>query len=335
MMSLFELAWILGCVVLVSAFGLWRFVHIAPRVGLMDQPNQRSQHTSATVVGAGVVPAITFAVSLWLWVPSSQGVTLPMGVFAVLIVALAVLGLLDDRFNLPSAPRLLAYFLACGWVVYLGLPGIPVVLALVLVVFFTWHVNAFNFMDGLDGLAATQALVVAWGMGVVGYYLPVASPVLPWVCALLVAALLPLWVLNWPPARVFMGDSGAVSVGLALTLIAVLAWREDLTLFAVWWILMAPFLTDTSATLLIRLMQGKAPHVAHREHAYQRLAQRTGSALQVNVALLVMHLLWQVPLVFWTLASADVLWMPVILAPIPTLIAVAHLQRSAYTSRLG
>lgn len=334
-MSLFELAWTLGCVMLVTAFGLWRFMHIAPRVGLMDRPNQRSQHTSATPVGAGIVPAVAFAVGLWLWVPSSHAGALPMGVFAVLIVALAVLGLLDDRFNLPSAPRLLAYFLACGCVIYLGLPGMPVALALVLVVFFTWHVNAYNFMDGLDGLAATQALVVAWGMGVVGYYLPASSPVLPWVCALLVAALLPLWVINWPPARVFMGDSGAVSVGLALTIIAVLALREDLTLFAVWWILMAPFLTDTSTTLLIRLLQGKAPHVAHREHAYQRLARRTGSALQVNVALLLMHLVWQFPLVIWVLLSVGPAWMPVILAPIPSLVVVAQLQRSAYTASPG
>ena len=334
-MSVFELAWTLGCVVLASAFGLWRFMYIAPRVGLMDRPNQRSQHTRATPVGAGIVPAVAFAASLWLWVPSSQGAGLPMGVFAVLIVALAVLGLLDDRFNLPSAPRLLAYFLACGGVTYLGLPGMHTLLAMVLAVFLTWHVNAYNFMDGLDGLAVTQALVVACGMGMAAYYLPVSSPVLPWVCVLLVAALLPLWVINWPPARVFMGDSGAVSVGLALAIIAVLALREDLRLFAVWWILMAPFLTDTSATLLIRLMQGKAPHVAHREHAYQRLARRTDSALQVNVALLVMHLLWQFPLVVWMLASADAVWMPVILSPIPTLIAVAHLQRRAYTAHPG
>lgn len=330
-MSLFDVASTLGCVVLATAFGLWRFLRIAPLLGLMDQPNQRSQHTRETPVGAGIVPAVTFAVSLWFLVPGSDGAVLPSGIFALLVVALAAIGLLDDRVNLPSAPRLLAYFLACGCVVYFGLPNINAVLATVLVVFFTWHVNAYNFMDGLDGLASTQALVVASGVGIVGYYLSDTSLVLPWLCALLVAALLPLWVINWPPARVFMGDSGALSVGLALTIIAVLALRENPVLFAVWWILMAPFLTDTSATLFLRLIQGKAPHIAHREHAYQRLAQATGSAIHVNVALLLLHLVWHFPLIIWTLASTHLPWMPVILAPIPTLVVVAHLQRKAYT----
>jgi len=328
-MNGFDAQWLLLCVMFVTAFGLWRFLRIAAPLGLMDRPNHRSQHVRETPVGAGIVSAITFAIGLWLTGSVTEYAVLPLQTFSVLVVGLAVVGLLDDRFHLPSTPRLLAYFIACGCLVYLGLPNMSMGLALGLIVFFTWHVNAYNFMDGLDGLAVTQALVVASGMLLVTHFTPEVSTELPWICALLIAALIPLWVINWPPAKVFMGDSGAVSMGLSLAIVAVVALRESLILFVVWWILMAPFLCDASATLLIRLMQGKAPHIAHREHAYQRLARRSGSALTVNLALLAVHLVWQFPLVLAALYSPQKAWIPVILAPIPTLMVVAHLQRSA------
>ena len=328
-MNLIEVGSVFGCVVLAAAFGVWRFLRIAPSLGLIDRPNERSQHSHATPVGAGVVSAIVFALGLWLWVPSPAGMTPSLGLYALLVVGVALLGLLDDRLNLPSLPRLLAYLMACGAVVYLGLPGASLGVVLMLTLFFTWHVNAYNFMDGIDGLASTQALVVASGLGIVSYYSNLTSPVLPWICVLLVAALLPLWVINWPPARVFMGDSGAISVALALVIIAILALRESLSLLAIWWILMAPFLTDATVTLLIRLVQGNMPHIAHREHAYQRLARRTGSALTVTLGLLVMHLIWQFPLAVAAFTNPEVIWIPVILAPIPSLAVVARMRRSA------
>lgn len=331
-MTLSEAGSLLLCVLLVTSFGLWRFMRAAAFLGLMDTPNDRSQHTVETPVGAGFVSAVTFSLALWLLVPGLEGTLWPPHWLALLLIIMAVIGLLDDRFDLPSGPRLIAYGVACALLIYGGLPAINPGNALVLILLFTWHVNAYNFMDGADGLATTQALVVASGMGIVGWYTGLASPALLWMCALLVTVVFPLWVINWPPAKVFMGDSGAISIAVVLAIIAIAALRESPVLFAVWCILMAPFLADATSTLFIRLLQGKAPHIAHRDHAYQRLLRRTGSAFAVNVGLLLMHLVWQFPLVVVTVMNADSNWIPVILAPIPMLAVVAHLQRSTYTA---
>ena len=126
-----------------------------------------------------------------------------------------------------------------------------------------------------------------------------------------------------------MGDAGAVPLGFYLALLGLVALCIDHTLGWVWLVLMMPFLIDSGFTLCIRLLKGHAPHIAHRDHAYQRLTLRAGSSLPVILGLLAMQVAWQFPLSV-TIVTAQVFPpLLVLLSAIPALIVVVYARLSA------
>jgi UDP-N-acetylmuramyl pentapeptide phosphotransferase/UDP-N-acetylglucosamine-1-phosphate transferase len=247
----------------------------------LDQPNARSMHNTPTPRLGGVALWSGFGCGFALHAIQLQQSML-LGALA-LVVAVS---LLDDIHTLPPWPRLAAQ-LGAALLALLGanlapamltLPGLtwawPHALALPLCLgFLVWTCNCFNFMDGLDGLATTQAIT-----GFAALAIMAGASGAPWlmVAASLTAAgalgFLP-WNLPLPKARLFLGDGGAVGLGF---------WQGALTLygtaqgvFPLWAGLLAfaPFLLDGTITLLLRTVDGHSPLTPHRDHLYQRLAR--------------------------------------------------------------
>ena len=234
-----------------------------------DVPNERSLHDApvprlggVALIAAAVIASIAFA-------DHAVAVVLGCAVF------LCVVSLLDDRRSLPIQGRLPAHFAAATVAVLaIGMPATAHSSALVVecgiaTLAIVWTTNAFNFMDGADGLAGGMA---AFGFGclAVGAWMAGAQPIAA-ACAALAAASLGFLVHNFPPARVFLGDSGSVPLGfLAGALgwlgVASSAWPAWFPLLA-----FAPFLVDATATLIARVARGERFWIAHRSHAYQRL----------------------------------------------------------------
>ncbi|MEE4202976.1 MAG: hypothetical protein V2I45_05055 [Halieaceae bacterium] len=309
----------------VSGLGLWAFMSIAPRVGLIDRPNARSLHQRPTVVGAGVAPVLGVMAG-WLWWPA-----LPFAAPSSLTLAIGMLlvtGLADDRLQLPSAPRLLIYAAAVSLVLFSEAWGIlpPLTLGL-LALGLLWLINLFNFMDGADGFAGLQLLLVSSGMAFLTQFggAPAISP-LWWVLAV---AIVPFLFLNWPPARCFLGDAGAIPLGMLLGIGGLVSAMADMRLGFAWLVLMMPFLVDATATLLLRLKLGFSPVEPHRDHAYQRLVRRTGSPLVVDLGLAVLHLVWQFPLAMTVVTQPLFTAFAVIMSAIPTLLLLVYLRRAA------
>jgi Fuc2NAc and GlcNAc transferase len=255
---------------------------------VLDIPNERSLHASPTPRGGGIAIAIVVSlvhvacVALGL-LPALSG--LAWGGAAVL---LAALGWVDDHRPLGTRPRLLVQ-LALAFIALAVIGAAWQVVAVVLGGFaLVWFVNLYNFMDGADGLAATQATVAAGtlgmlaaldgdrGVAVVGLALAGASAgFLHW---------------NRAPARIFLGDVGSYFLGGYLGLLAChLLARGD----AIWhWlILLAPFVTDASLTLARRILAGERWWAAHRTHAYQRLVTAGWSHAKLARAFLALCLL--------------------------------------------
>ncbi len=235
----------------MSFLGLVVFKRVAPKLGLLDRPNLRSHHGQATVVGGGFVVALVFIALILVADDTGQLMLSGVGGLAWTMLALALVGLADDRFDLPALPRLMAYCLACGFLISIQLVHYPWPLLLVWLICGVWTINVINFMDGLDGFATTQVLVVCVGLGLFAFWLA-DDGVLPSttvLCVLLVVSLLPFWLVNWPPASIFMGDSGAVFLGFTLCVIGVVGFNDNSLLGFAWLILMAPFLVDAGVTL--------------------------------------------------------------------------------------
>ncbi len=284
-MMLYAFLLTIGCALLsYAAAELMR--RQAVRLGFTDLPNARSLHVESTPRGGGVgfafvVPAAIACSMLLLGTPERA----PQAVLLTAACALALVSLADDRWGLPQLVRLLAQFGAALVVVSAGIvireitiPGagtyslgavaIPATLAWI--VFLT---NIYNFMDGIDGLAASQAIVAAFAMSALAGC--VGRPDLAIALSVLAAGVCGFLALNWPPARIFMGDVGSTFLGFLFAGWAVLTGgkAEDPLPFIAWVAVLSPFLFDACFTLVRRALRGEPIHQAHRTHLYQQLVR--------------------------------------------------------------
>jgi Fuc2NAc and GlcNAc transferase len=269
---------------------------LALRKGMLDVPNARSSHKAPTPRGGGI--AIVAVVSVLLPVLMWRGVVgrdlaLALGGGGLMVAAV---GFADDRRPLPTRVRLAVHCAAAVWALYwlgglaplrigphnvdLGMGGEA--LALLGIV---WILNLFNFMDGIDALAASEAVfVLGAGATLAGGGAEVAA--VAWIAAAACAGFL-LW--NWPPARIFLGDVGSGYLGYLIAVLALAAARTDSAAPWVWLILGGAFFADATVTLARRVFRGEAAHEAHRSHAYQWLARRWNTHQRVSLSVIALN----------------------------------------------
>lgn len=230
----------------------------------MDNPNQRSLHVVAVPRVGGI--AIVIA-TLCAWNLMPQRPLLLM----LLTAILAGVSFVDDRQGLPVGVRLATQALVAMLMVRFGISGIDAdfwILAS-LVVYVVWMANAYNFMDGSDGLAGGMSMI-----GFLAYasaaFAAAAEPMATMSC-ILAAAAGGFLCFNFPPAKIFMGDAGSIPLGFLAASLGLLGLQQGL--WPMWFPLLvfSPFLTDASITLLRRIWRRERFWQAHREHYYQRL----------------------------------------------------------------
>ena len=263
-------------------------VALARRHGWLALPNERSFHSVATPAFGGVAFALPILVCLGylsLSTPLLRGL-------AIGGAGLALIGLLDDLREAGRGVRVGAQALALVlvfWTLQLDWPWwvyAPVGLLLV------WHVNLYNFMDGIDGLLAVQTLFFCLAVPLLAGGVPGWPGVVLWLTA---GAMLGFLVYNWPPARIFMGDTGSVFLGLLVGATVVhLVAHNDVPLSALSIVLTA-FWFDASYTLCVRIATRQPFTEPHRSHLYQKLATRFGN-LWTIVGFSAFCLLWLLPL---------------------------------------
>jgi Fuc2NAc and GlcNAc transferase len=317
-------------VIAVVATGLVR--RYALERNLMDIPNLRSSHALPTPRGGGV--AIVVAVFIASLLLAFLGLMDPSLLGALLIggSAMALVGYLDDRRHLRASVRFGVHLAAALCVVILlgGIPeralahwglhgvwigGVIAVLTLI------WITNLFNFMDGLDGIAGSEAVFVSGaGAWLCWYHGGAAGLTAAMVC--LAAASLGFLRWNWPPARIFMGDVGSGFLGFSLAVLGLAASQKGIFPIEVWAILGGVFLVDATVTLITRLIRGDAWYHAHRTHAYQHLARRWKGHLPVTILVTLINVFWLLPLAILAARySAHVLWiLAAALAPLVALV---------------
>jgi UDP-N-acetylmuramyl pentapeptide phosphotransferase/UDP-N-acetylglucosamine-1-phosphate transferase len=254
--------------------GLLRF-DVAHRIAI-DEPNARSLHSVPTPRIGGLV-AVPVALAGWLATSSI------LWQIAALAACLALLSYVDDRKGLPVAVRFGAHLAAAIAAVLFLLPAAPWWVAGSAVLAIAWITNLYNFMDGADGMAGGMA-VAGFGAYAAGAALWGASTDLGVPVLAIAAAAGGFLMLNFPPARVFLGDAGSIPLGflagaLGLAGIAQGAWP--------WWfplLVFSPFVVDATVTLVRRALRGERVWQAHREHAYQKLVRSGWSHRRLLVA---------------------------------------------------
>jgi Fuc2NAc and GlcNAc transferase len=320
-------------VIVVAAFLLSALLtgvarRLALSRGVLDVPNARSSHETPTPRGGGAAIVLS-AVAAWIAL-GLMGVIKPNIVIALSGggIAIAAVGLLDDRFRLSARVRLSVHFAAAVWALFWlgGLP--PVQLGNHVIVLgwggyllgmlgIVWTLNLFNFMDGIDGIAASEAIFVVCG-GILLALLNEGGHPHPAIYLVFIAASCGFLLWNWPPARIFMGDVGSGFLGYVIAVLAVIDTRESALSLLVWLILGGVFFVDATVTLTRRLLRGEPLHEAHRTHVYQYLARRWSSHRSVTLAVLAVNVFWLLPMAMFAAESPALapLFLATALAPL-------------------
>lgn len=327
--------WFIAALAGVCSYVLTGWVRkLALARGVVDVPNERSSHLIPTPRGGGVaIVTATLAGTGALKILGAISLQPFIAIFGGGI-AVAIVGYLDDRHQLSPRVRLAVHFGAALWALAWmgGLPPLRfgdtvftfgwdgyVLGALGIV----WTLNLFNFMDGIDGIAGSEAVFIVCAGALItltevsGSLLvgDVAGP-----AAMVAAACCGFLLWNWPPAKIFMGDAGSGYLGYVVVVLALAAARENPVALLVWLILGGIFFVDATVTLVRRVVRGERVHEAHRSHAYQWLSRRWGSHQRVTLLTIAINALWLLPCALVAAAKPHLAGWMVVVALLPVVL---------------
>lgn len=263
------------------ALTLWLSRPNSP-IRIIDRPNERSLHSMPTPRTGGIA-ICTALLSGWLLNLLAIDTHLLPPQIIIGAVVIAAVALIDDRFGLSPLVRLLVQLMAALILIHDGfvvdgtiLPGFSfsghwMVLAFLTVVMTLWLTNLYNFMDGMDGFAGGMAMIGFGTLAILGWLQgdPQFAGAALAVCA---ASAGFLWF-NFPPARIFMGDTGSTTLGFLVAAFTI--WGSRIQVAEAWVTLLifSPFIVDATVTLVRRAIHGEPVWRAHRSHYYQRLVR--------------------------------------------------------------
>lgn len=293
---------------LISLLSCYFYLQYAIKAQIFDIPNSRSSHSIPTPRGGGVGIVFTFlTVSFFALIHTASLLEFWGMLVAGLLVSL--IGYFDDKGHIEAKWRLIIHFLACFLIIQnvgllpkidvFGLSiditiggGVLILLGLV------WLLNLFNFMDGIDGLAASEVIVCSFVMGTLIWAIDEQSQMSDLISLhfLLGASTLGFLAFNFPSAKIFMGDVGSGFVGVMCGALMLFSFAENSVLLWSWLIIMGVFVTDSTFTLLRRLINRKRVFQAHRDHAFQHAAKKLNSHKLTTVIVIFINLVFLAPL---------------------------------------
>lgn len=269
----------------VTYLGVELFRRWSLKREMLDIPNERSSHSQPTPRGGGLIICCVSVLTFFIYSVTAGG-NFYWSYFAGAIIV-AVISWIDDIRTISPFWRILFHGLAAVLAVwslggfgeilipFYGIVQIGLIGKIAAFLWIVWLINAYNFMDGIDGIAATQAVSAGIGWCLVGMVWGIQD--ISFYGGVLALSAFGFLLLNWQPAKIFMGDVGSAFLGYSFAVLPLFAVKRTgnplyesmlpwLAVFLVWF-----FVFDSVFTLLKRLFRGEKVWQAHREHIYQRL----------------------------------------------------------------
>lgn len=261
-------------VTLLSYLFVKLIIKFSHKLDLYDVPNERSHHCSVTPSGAGIGFIFALLLSLFLF-SRDFFISHPFLIFAIIIVF--AIGVYDDRHEISAKLKFLAIFIAVivmsvdsvlisSLGVWYGYDlSLPFVIALPFTMFaVAGFTNALNLIDGIDGLAGSISIVILLFFTFLGY--EYHDTLLFTLATFTIAVLVGFLFHNWNPANIFMGDSGSLSLGFIISVLAILSLKY-IHPIAVLYLTALPIL-DTLVVMIRRIRRGKSPFSPDKTHIH-------------------------------------------------------------------
>lgn len=252
------------------------FIQMAPKIGFVDIPNERSSHTKVTPRGAGIVFGFTYLLGLIFFDLSmfEENALIYLSIFIIYLC-----GVLDDKFNI-SAKQKLIFIIVASVIVYfegyqitnigeffnislnLGYLALPATVFVIVAL-----TNAVNLSDGLDGLAGSLSSIILTAIFFIGFIYH-DTFLMAW-SAILISVILAFLFFNWYPAKVFMGDSGSLVLGFMIAILAIKS-LDYISSISILFLAAIPVL-DTLVVFRRRIQRGQSPFKADKNHLHHIL----------------------------------------------------------------
>ena len=272
----FSLVLVCMATTIITSLGCGLIRYIAKKKSiLMDLPNKRSSHNTPMPRGGGAPMAVSIITSIIF-----LGIFRPELVPAKWVYSICLggglitwIGWQDDRYSLSPQIRFFVHLIASVWAIKWLLPSsTPLIYKYMAGFWIAWSINFYNFMDGIDGLAGSEAVFVGLSAGYIAGRLGMLQTfTINWIIA---SAALGFLFWNWHPAKVFMGDAGSGFLGYTfgcLTISSGVGWNGG---FSMYLLLLFLFWGDATFTLLKRIIRGEKFWEAHSQHLYQRAVKK-------------------------------------------------------------
>ncbi len=273
-------------VFIITYVGVEIFYRWSLQRKLLDIPNERSSHTTPTVRGGGLIIVLICLTAYTLYTFFvTENFQWSYLIGASLI---ALISWLDDLYSISFGWRFLVHTLSASIIIltighfqaiyapFFGKINFGLAGAVVTFLWIVWMTNAYNFMDGIDGIAGMQAVTAGIGWLAIGNLFDMSST--SFYGGVIAFSSLGFLIHNWQPAKIFMGDVGSAFLGYSFAVLPFLSiqeWDENIinqlylpiiAVLLVWF-----FVFDTIFTFLRRIFKGEKVWVAHRGHIYQKL----------------------------------------------------------------
>jgi len=316
---------LLTMVCALSLCGTIYYRKYAIKNAILANLNFRTLHEKPLPRGGGIIFSLVFCLGvLFLYFLSN----IKLNVFLVFGIGgafAAIIGFIDDLKGVNALIKLCLQLLIALWALF-WLDGGPLndiyflkgwpawSLSAFLMV---WLINVYNFIDGVDGVAITGAILILSTM-VLTLIIINSTSQLSVLFLILIASCFGFLFFNWPKATIFMGDSGSIFLGYifgAFIIYSIL--NSEISLYT-WLVVFGYYLADTTSTTFIRLMTVKKWYHTHRSHAYQNLARILNNHSKVTAGIAIYHLLWLLPLAILTVIKPSFSITAVLLAFLPS-----------------
>jgi UDP-N-acetylmuramyl pentapeptide phosphotransferase/UDP-N-acetylglucosamine-1-phosphate transferase len=285
----------------LSYFGVWIIRRYAERRQILDHPNERSSHSMPTPRGGGLA-IVLLVTGAGLWSMSEADWRRSL-VYILCGLVIAFLGWRDDLHSLSPRVRFAVQGLVAAasiWGLgYFESVTIPLfgklqLGAVGIVITFLWIIgltNAYNFMDGIDGMAGGVAFAAGLGWALLTANISyLANSFVFWVALAIAASSLGFLLHNWHPAKIFMGDVASTFLGYSFAVMPMLASNQEGDALMLGTLLLWTFIMDAGVTFIRRALKRENVFAAHRTHLYQRLVMGGYSHSQVSVMYIVLTL---------------------------------------------
>ena len=270
----------------------------------IDSPEDRSCHTKPTPTAGGL--AILFSYSIFIYILIVLlGVN--ANIFLILLISIipvVFIGLLDDLKDVNIYIRLLVQFSSATLIIYyfqinnatyFEMNQSTILITILSVILSVWLMNLYNFMDGIDGYASTECIFISFVASILTYLNDSESLMYVYLAGL-GAANIGFIFRNWYPAKIFMGDTGSISIGCILAFFIFYSASESILSIYTWLILLSIFVADSSYTLLVRVATKRNIFKPHLTHAFHKMTIKENSHLFTVKMMILINLFWVFPM---------------------------------------